>query len=134
MDSYVIFKHGFVFKFNKNSFNFKWEWLTAVPTISKLSTLEQCLFSWQCFLIVVASFSVYFIAFSVWTDKAKCSYWRTNRCRLVLPMKTLLQVSHLNLYKTFELMCLGNMSLRRKDDFTFVDELNFFLTRSKNFL
>ena len=86
IDSCAMFKHGFIFKINKDSFNFKWKSLTAVPTISKLSTLQQCLFSWQCFLIAVASFSVYFNVFSVKTDKTKCSYWRTNRCRLVLPM------------------------------------------------
>ena len=86
IESCVKFKHGFIFKIKKDSFEFKWKSLTTVPTIFKLSKLQRCLFSWQCFLIAVASFSVYFNAFSVRTDKPKCSYWQTDRCSLVLPI------------------------------------------------
>ena len=70
----AMFKHGFILKINKYYFNFKVTSLTAVPVISKLSTLQQCSFSWQCFLIALTSSSIYFNAFSVNTDIPKCSY------------------------------------------------------------
>ena len=45
IDSCAIFKQGFTFKINKDSFNFKWESLTAVPIILKLSMLHRCFYS-----------------------------------------------------------------------------------------
>ena len=68
-------------------------------------------------------FSLYFNPFSVKSDKPKCSYWRTNGCCLFLSIKTMLQVSYLNLYKSFEMMCLGDISLKRKVLFILLDGL-----------
>ena len=68
----------------------------------------------QCLLIAVASVSIHLNAFLVKTDYPKCSSWRAKKCLLVLPMWTLLQVFHVNLYSSIELRHLGIWSLNRK--------------------
>ena len=68
----------------------------------------------QCLLIAVASVSIHLNALLVKTDYPKCSSWRAKKCLLVLPMWTLLQVFHVNLYSSIELRHLGIWSLNRK--------------------
>ena len=79
----------------------------------KLSVQLTWFWWWQCLHIAVASLSLYLKVLFVKTDNPKCSNWRTKYCLLVLPMQTLLQVLHGNLYSSIELRHLGIWSLNR---------------------
>ena len=56
---------GLSFNINSDSFNFKWKLLEALPIRVKQEESASWLFSWQCFFMAVAYFSLYFEGFSV---------------------------------------------------------------------
>ena len=79
IESLATLSDGLSININSNSFNFKWKLLEALPVKVKQEESAWWLFWWQCFLMAVASLSLYFDGFSVRIDFPKCSYWRTSR-------------------------------------------------------
>ena len=72
LESLATFSDGFNFKIRRDSFNFRWYLLAVFPTNEKQDVSAVWQWQWQCFLMTVALFSVYFKLFSLNIDFLRC--------------------------------------------------------------